>query len=189
MTPHINNIPGDGTSSGLIGLAFPALTSAFAGINPSTDSGATQDVYNPIFTTMYTSGLVAPMFSLAIERATSGPAGYLALGGLPPVSFTNSFTSTPIQIITASLFNDSTIAPEYQFYTIVPQEFIYEGTSGRAASRSRADWAPTRRRPAADQFDMIVDSGTTLIYVPTELAYEINELFEPPAEYDADFGT
>jgi hypothetical protein len=31
---------------------------------------------------------------------------------------------------------------------------------------------------------MIVDSGTTLIYVPQNLASAINRLFNPPAQYD-----
>ena len=52
---------GDGVSSGLIGLAFPAITSAYSGITPSLDTNITQVPYNPIFTNMYSEGKVAPM--------------------------------------------------------------------------------------------------------------------------------
>ncbi|KAK6612564.1 aspartic-type [Botrytis cinerea] len=63
---------GDGTTSGLVGMAYPGITSAY--------KGSTQVPYNPIFTTMYEQGLVDSLFSLVIERDVSGPAGYLALG-------------------------------------------------------------------------------------------------------------
>ena len=52
---------GDGVSSGLIGLAFPSITSAFSGTNPSLDTTSNQVTYNPIFTNMYTEGQVPPM--------------------------------------------------------------------------------------------------------------------------------
>ena len=43
---------GDGVSSGLIGLAFPSITSAYAGTNPAVDGPATQLPYNPVFFNM-----------------------------------------------------------------------------------------------------------------------------------------
>lgn len=85
---------GDGVSSGLMGLAYPLLTSAFKGTNPTQDSLANQVEYNPVFTSMWEEGLVKPVFSLACER--NSDSGYLALGGLPPVAYTPTFSSTPI---------------------------------------------------------------------------------------------
>ena len=43
---------GDGISTGLIGLAFPSITSAYAGNNPATDGPNTQLPYNPVFFNM-----------------------------------------------------------------------------------------------------------------------------------------
>ena len=43
---------GDGISTGLIGLAFPSITSAYAGNDPSTDGPNTQLPYNPVFFNM-----------------------------------------------------------------------------------------------------------------------------------------
>jgi hypothetical protein len=88
---------GDDVTSGLMGLAYPLLTSAYNGTNASADSLDSQVVYDPIFTTMYKKGLVAPVFSLAQERNTD--SGYLAFGGLPPVAFTPDFGTTPILIV------------------------------------------------------------------------------------------
>lgn len=88
---------GDGVSSGLMGLAYPLLTSAYAGTNTSADSDDTQVEYNPIITTLINEGLIEPVFSLALDR--NSDSGYLALGGLPPVNYTGSFASTPIKIV------------------------------------------------------------------------------------------
>lgn len=92
---------GDGVTSGLMGLAYPALTSEFSGTNYSADSINDTIEYDPIFTTLYKQGQIAPLFSLALERNSGG--GYLALGGLPPVLPSGGFASTPILIVCSYL--------------------------------------------------------------------------------------
>jgi hypothetical protein len=62
---------------------------------------------------MVSEGLIPDLFSLAIERNINGPSGYLAFGGLPPVTCTSPFTSTPILI---TVFEDVNIG--YIYYTI-----------------------------------------------------------------------
>lgn len=79
----------------------------------STGKNSTLEVYNPIFTTMYKEGLVSSLFSLAISRNVSGPGGYLALGGLPSISFNQTFTTTPILITSVDGYSNS-----LDFYTI-----------------------------------------------------------------------
>lgn len=88
---------GDSTTSGLMGLAYPLLTSAYEGDDPDADTEDTQVVYNPIVTTLIDEGLIEPIFSLALDRNSDD--GYLALGGLPPVNYTGSFASTPILMV------------------------------------------------------------------------------------------
>jgi aspergillopepsin I len=137
-------------------------TSAYNGTNPSNDT--VQEVYSPIFKTMYTQNLTAPLFSLAILRDVSGPSGYLALGGTPPVDFVEDFTSTPILITTITGYPKT-----YGFYTI-KVDSIELGKSSLAGGT------------------YIVDSGTTLNYVPTPVANAINRAFSPPAVYNEDEG-
>lgn len=86
---------GDEVTSGLMGLAYPLLTSAYEGNDPDEDS--TQVEYNPIITTMISDGLIDPVFSLALDR--NSDSGYLALGGLPPVNYTGDFATTPILMV------------------------------------------------------------------------------------------
>lgn len=151
---------GDSTSSGLMGLAYESLTSAYSGTNPADDSSADRDEYSPIFQTMVSEGLTSASFSLAIERGTGG---YIAFGGLPPVTLSDAtFTSTPIEYLSLSSING------YTFYVI--NAGITYGSSTSSTSQ------------------YIVDSGTTLIYTPTALAIAINSAFKPAARYLEDEG-
>ncbi|KAJ5733857.1 hypothetical protein N7493_002643 [Penicillium malachiteum] len=154
---------GDGTTSGLTGLAYPGLTSAYSS---KTEE---EEVYNPIFTTMYEEGLIDSYFSLAISRNVSGAAGYLTLGGLPPIDFNETFTTTDILITSIEGYTKT-----YDFYTINIDAVTVAGKSLTAAGGSSIQY--------------IVDSGTTLNYYPTSIADEVNAAFDPPAVYSDDEG-
>jgi hypothetical protein len=88
---------GDEETSGLTGLAYPYLTSAYSGTNASNDSGSNFVEYNPVFTSMVAQNLSAPYYSLALSR--NSPDGYIAFGGLPPVEYTGDFASSPILMV------------------------------------------------------------------------------------------
>lgn len=106
---------------------------------------------------MYKQGLSAPSFSLAIQR---GSGGYIAFGGLPPVQTTGSFASTPIQEfngVAGSAFTGQS------FYTITPDAIVFPGSAAKQTTQ------------------YIIDSGTTLNYLPTNTARAINSLFSPKA--------
>jgi aspergillopepsin I len=146
-------------------------TSTYNGTKPSLDNtvAGMQIIYSPIINTMYTEGLIPPLFSLAILRNVSGPAGYLALGGLPPINFVQNFTSTPILITIITGYPKT-----YDFYTINICGAILNGK--------------TLENSGGNSIQYIVDSGTTLNYFPTKVAYEINNAFRPRAVYSADDG-
>ncbi|MCJ1479080.1 hypothetical protein MMC13_007764 [Lambiella insularis] len=168
---------GDGISSGLIGLAFPSITSAYAGTNPSTDSAATQLPYNPVFFNMFKEGNVAPLFSLAIDRGNA--TGQMAIGGIPPVSYYPPFAFAPFQLLTAIDESNST-AGQYQFYSI-DAGYVYTGSSNVKFSHSSG--LPLAKPANDSEAVTIVDSGTTLLYAPTKVAYAVNAQFIPPAKF------
>lgn len=145
-------------------------TSAYNGTNPTLDNSPSgeQIIYDPIFTTMSKDGLVAPLFSLAIERDLEGPSGYLALGGVPPVDFVQNFTETPILLTTIEFFPAA-----LDFYTIEIDGLSLDGVTLVNSS---------------DNVQYIVDSGTTLNYLPTALADAVNAAFVPPAVFVEDDG-
>ncbi|KAL8804350.1 MAG: hypothetical protein Q9182_002632 [Xanthomendoza sp. 2 TL-2023] len=166
---------GDNSSSGLIGLAFPTLTSVYNGSDPKYTSISDLIPYTPLFTNMYTKGLVAPIFSIAINRLGEETGGLLALGGLPPVNHSSTFACTPIKTTSSrhshTGVNATTIdPPQFKFYTITV-DGVQAGT-------------PFDN----DSFDAHVDSGTSLIYLPEETADAYNELFDPPAIHDYSAG-
>lgn len=114
---------------------------------------------------MYKQGLSDPTFSLAIQRDGSSVGGYIAFGGLPAAVTTNgSFASTPIQVLTAGGGTADT------FYTITPDALVYKG----AATKNSAQY--------------IVDSGTSLTYLPTAVVKTVAGLFSPKATLDSSQG-
>lgn len=147
---------GDNVSTGLVGLAYNAITSAFSGTDPNADGSTNKLPYDPLFTTMYKDNLSSPSFSLALQR---GSGGYIAFGGLPPVSVdTTAFATAPIQVLTSQSGTSG-----YTFYTITPDAVVFKGSAAKQTSQ------------------YIVDSGTTLFYAPTATAKALNSLFSPKA--------
>jgi len=89
---------------GLLGLAFPLLTSAIAGgIEDASLLDVDQDQdplpYDPVFTTMVKKNLVAPVFSVALDRDESADDGLIAFGGIPQVATQGAVARAPIQIV------------------------------------------------------------------------------------------
>ncbi|KAL9580769.1 MAG: hypothetical protein Q9212_004295 [Teloschistes hypoglaucus] len=156
---------GDNFTSGVIGLAFPSITSSFNGSDPLKDTPADALEYSPLFTSMYQQGKVAPVFSLAIARGEES-GGFLALGGLPPVQHDAYFASTPILPSLRRPGNTNAAQSKLQYYTVTLEGVHYQDTFEKV--NVRAD----------------VDSGTSLIFLPSRLASKINQLFDPPAQYD-----
>ena len=74
---------GNNVTVGILGLAYPSLTSAYYG--PVGDEREFNAVsYAPFLTRAIDEGAIAPMFSVAIAKNSSD--GMLAWGGLPPIS-------------------------------------------------------------------------------------------------------
>ena len=121
------------------------------------DNFSNHDAYDPWFTSAYKQGLTKPMFSLALQRGEN--PGYIAFGGLPPVNHTDSWTPTPIVLTHVEGFT----AKSFDFYTINVDGYHY-GTGITNGSQA------------------IVDSGTTLLYLPGDVAKNANEAFRPRAK-------
>ena len=157
---------GDGTSSGLVGFAYPSITSA------SYRSNGSQAVYDPIFTTMVKEGIVNnAVFTLALDRvprdtSPSAPAGLMAFGGLvSPSYYYPPFTTVPIE--------ETPGITGLSFYTI-SHELIYSRKNGTIAS--------------GGTYQSIVDSGTAPNFIPSAAAADINDQFSPAAVYNETLG-
>ncbi|KAK5943005.1 hypothetical protein PMZ80_004010 [Knufia obscura] len=113
--PNLAAWQGDGLTSGIIGLAYPALTANYPGTNPHLDrycapglpkQYCNQVVYSSLINTIFfEERLTAPIFALALSRDESGTGngGYLSIGGIPDLNMVgvknSEFASTPIRIL------------------------------------------------------------------------------------------
>lgn len=170
---------GDSMTSGLMGLAYSSITDAFVGNDPTIDNPnitgtapGDQEPYSPVVQTMIAQGLNPPLFTLALERSSdlndNVPGGYIAFGGLPPVSGrVGPFVNTSILIHKYTGY-PPLLAAQRSFYSILPDSYVYEN-SGQSITT-----VPTTE-------DVIIDSGTTLLYVPTEVVKGYIASFKPAA--------
>jgi hypothetical protein len=101
---------GNNVTSGILGLAYSALTSAYYG--KIGDEGAWNIMtYPPFLTTAAAEGELEPLFSVAIMRNSSD--GMLAWGGLPSIHYDENVTaSADIIIVRISIFSRAAIPAE-----------------------------------------------------------------------------
>lgn len=158
---------GDGTSSGLLGFGYPAITSS------SYRSNGSQAVYDPIFTTMVKEGIVKDaVFTLALDRvpigtSTSAPAGTMALGGLVSSDYyVPPFTSVPNEKLL--------LEPDAFTWYITTHELLYGLKNGTIVS--------------GGTYQSIIDSGTAPNFIPSAAAADLNNQFSPPGVYNATLG-
>ncbi|KAJ3540372.1 hypothetical protein NM688_g6233 [Phlebia brevispora] len=168
---------GDTVSSGLIGLAYPGLTSVYNGSNPDLDGANNSLLYNPFFfSAVQEKAVKEPFFSVALNRgsfaeetnSTLDPnLGFLAFGGIAPVEVTKTSVTVPVQG-----FETTSGTSGFFFYAVDVDSWVFPGSNKRHTAGS-----------------VILDTGTTLNYVPTQIAAEFNSKFKPPATFDEDEDT
>lgn len=173
---------GDGMSSGLLGFAYRTLTSAYAGSNDSSDVRGQTLLYNPLFVNMYENEGVPPVFSMAIDRIQSN-GGVIGIGGIPDIPHAPFWATTDIHPVNV---NGSDGQPVYEFYTIDIDGFaISNSTSSQFNPYDNENVYKTQLM--GNGTDVIVDSGTSLCYVPNDIAAEVANSFSPTAHYDTSY--
>ncbi|KAF7344192.1 Acid protease [Mycena venus] len=181
--PTLTAWEGDGINTGLIGLAFPGLTSVYNTTDPTKASGANQLPYSPLFLSAVSEKKVKnPFFSVALDRGTFDQQendpfdpnlGFLSFGGIAPVPVTNTAVTVPVQGYSATTGIPSNgPGSEFFFYTVDVEAYTFPGSN----------------RVVTANNNTILDTGTTLNFVPTDVAAAYNAQFHPPATLDEDFG-
>ncbi len=118
------------------------------------------------------------MFSLALNRTSSipgsptkAPGGVLAIGGIPDVNYdATSWTETKIVPVSASV---------YTYYSIRIEGYSITAPAGSIV---------IPRNFSASAQSIIVDSGTTLIYLPDRIVEYVASLFQPRANFNPQTG-
>ena len=101
----------------------------------------------------------------ARENSTEDPnLGYLAFGGIASVNTVNTCVTTPIQGYSVS----TSYRKEYLFYTVDVDAYSFNGSKPLSCAGKQA----------------ILDTGTTLNYLPSNVAQAYNSKFVPKATFN-----
>ncbi|KAG9755406.1 acid protease, partial [Aureobasidium melanogenum] len=118
------------------------------------------------------------------ESAQSA-GGVLAVGGIPNIPHGKFWAAANISVVGV---DSTTGQPEYQFYAI--QVDGWAVSKNWNASFDVAMTGNPRKTPllGAPTYNVIVDSGTSLIYAPTDVAAALAAAFNPPAVLSSSYG-
>lgn len=90
---------GDNVTVGILGMAYPSLTSAYYGkLGDEAPWNAIN--YTPFLTSAISQGVINPVFSVALTKNSSD--GVIAWGGMPPVGFSRTKQAATDLIIVSS---------------------------------------------------------------------------------------
>ncbi|KAE9373408.1 acid protease [Stipitochalara longipes BDJ] len=178
--------PGDGYSSGLLGLAYPAITSAHPGTTIDNTTFLYNRVpYNPVVFNMAAAGLIEPFFSLAIERtpfnSPIGPGGFFALGEVAPVAHAPLWARTPVVILPQIPINVTGNKSQRSYWALEIKGVVSGPGSITAGVNFSAPPSPTQLGKNTTSFNAVLDNGNQYTWLPTPIAEQINAYFSPPA--------
>jgi hypothetical protein len=174
-----SNPMGDEVNSGLLGLAYPSITSAHpANKTDNTTFWFNRLPYNPLVNTMHQRGMIEPYFSLALSRSPQNKStafgGYLTFGGLPPINHSSEFAVVPAEITETLPLNYTSGTRVRSYWTTTIREVTF-GLALNNLTRNSAS------------FQAFVDSGNYLTYLPSAVVDPINALFDPSATYNPEY--
>ena len=128
---------------------------------------------------MYTNAGVPSLFSMAMDRDVN-KGGVMALGGIPDIPHSPYFASTPILPVGVNSTNGALV---YQYYTIDIDGFAFSADASTQFNPTNSV-NPRKSSLVGNGTDVIIDSGTSLCYIPEDVAAGVAAAFNPPATYD-----
>ncbi|KAG1467773.1 hypothetical protein G6F56_004225 [Rhizopus delemar] len=152
-------------ANGILGLGYPSLTQA---------NGQGEGVYNPFVFNLVSQNLISePVFSIYLNSITqSGWSGEIIFGGIDHSKYTGELTYLPV----AGLSSQSRGSNRYYYWMVYGQGLgVRNGTHGTS---------PYWKLKEMGAF--ILDTGTTLTYLPTTVATDIVQAFAGPQGYRLD---
>ncbi|KAJ6449783.1 acid protease [Mycena sanguinolenta] len=178
--PNVAGWVSDGIQSGVLGLAFPNLTSLFNTTNPINASAQNQVLYDPFFFTAVKENKVDhPYFSIALNRPTPDQQehdpydpnlGFLSFGGIAPVPVIhNTSTTVPVQGFSS---NATGPGDHFFWYAISIDSYNFPGSENVTEARNASLAGGST----------IFDTGTALNLVPAPVAAAYAAAFDPPAQ-------
>lgn len=152
-------------ANGILGLGYPKLTAA---------SSKGQGAYNPFVFNLATQGVIAePIFSVFMNSASkTGWAGEIIFGGVDTTKFRGNLTYMPVVPLSATNSKKNkkraTISVSTtDYYWMVYGQGVTVGDSSNSSTANTLDIT----FPNTGAF--ILDTGTTLTYLPADMAKQV----------------
>lgn len=152
-------------ANGILGLGFPKLTAA---------SSKGQGVYNPFVFNLAQQNLIAdPIFSIYTNSASkTGWVGELILGGVDESKFTGNITYMPV--VSLSSTKSTTSKKSKRALDVISGSNYYWMVNGQGVSvNDSADASRNLDLKFSSPGAFILDTGTTLTYLPTSMAQQV----------------
>lgn len=163
-------------ANGILGLGYPRLTAA---------SSKGQGAYNPFVFNLANQNIIKePIFSIYMNNAKKqGYVGEMILGGVDETKFTGNLTYLPVASLTANKSKKRSInINTNNFYWMVYAQ-------GVAVSDTQNSNVSNIDLPFPTASAFILDTGTTLTYLPQNLAQQIVEAVAGTNGYTTDAGS
>ncbi|KAK6969102.1 acid protease, partial [Favolaschia claudopus] len=170
--PDLNHFLGDEVPEGVLGLAYPGLTSVYT---VAENGSLTQSPYMPFFfNAVEQNQITEPSFSISLDRASleqeendlfDPKLGFFAFGTSVPVPVLNTSVTVPIQGYGDGFIPSNASDARFFWYTIDIDSYIFPGSEALVTKSNKT----------------ILDTGAPTNEVPSRVAAAFNALFIPPA--------
>ncbi|KAJ6568695.1 aspartic peptidase domain-containing protein [Mycena capillaripes] len=193
---------GDGINSGILGLAFADLTAVYNTTDPTKATMANQLPYSPWFLSAVSQHKIQnPFFSIALDRGTfeqeendsfDPNLGFLSFGGIAPVPVVNTAITVPIEGYSVTDVPSNGPGSKFLFYTVNVEAYTFPGSNLVVTANNNT--VLDTSVPHYSAFSTVPDilplfpRGTTVNYLPTDVAAAYNAQFSPTAQLDPDLG-
>jgi hypothetical protein len=171
VTKSVKNLAASSSSTpaanGILGLGYPKLTAA---------SSKGQSAYLPFVFNLASQGVIAePIFSIYLNNAAkTGFVGEVVFGGVDNTKFTGNLTYLPVVPLSATATSSSSKASKKKrAFSASTSDYYWmvyaQGVSVTDTSNSTSNLDLTFSSTGT----FILDTGTTLTYLPTNIAQQI----------------
>lgn len=160
------------TANGIFGLGFPKLTAA---------SSKGQGAYNPFVFNLVSEGIISsPVFSIYLNDASStGWVGEIIFGGTDESKYSGNLTYLPVMSLSSSKKKRSNLPDNSSKY------YWMVGAQGFAVTDA-SNSSKTLNVTFPNVGGYILDTGTTLTYLPSSMAKQVVEAVAGSNGYSLD---
>ncbi|CEP07800.1 hypothetical protein [Parasitella parasitica] len=169
------------TANGILGLGYPKLTAS---------SSTGQGVYNPFVFNLVANDVISePVFSIYLNKASPyGWVGEIIFGGVDSTKYTGNLTYLPVASLSSTKSSGKKRASlpnnDGNYYWMVGAQgiTITDSSSASAAianttAANNTDSNVVLDLPFSAPSAFILDTGTTLTYLPPVMAQQVIEAF------------